>query len=313
MKRIVEVSTPGTHLHLKNDCLTISQDRQVLASVPIEDLGTLILASPALTVTSALLGRLADLGGITVVSGADFQPEGVLLPLRAHTTRGERIRAQVTAKRPLEKQLWARLIRAKITNQAALIGDEDQSKRLLQLVEKVRSGDPGNTEAQAARLYWPLVFADGEEHFGGVPFRRGQAGAAWPNNLLNYGYAILRAMTARAICGSGLLPEVGVHHHNRYDAFALASDLMEPFRPWVDHCCQGLIHEGPGDLDRAAKQALLGIYDDPVLLDGEKTPLFIALGRAASSMAAAFLDGKKGLSAQEAAKRLVLPSFVPAP
>ena len=312
MKRIVEVSTPGTYLHLKNDSLTISREQETIARVPLEDLGVLILASSALTVTSALLARLADLGGVTIVSGADHQPEGALLPLRGHSTRGERISAQVTAKRPLEKQLWARLIRAKIENQAALVTDDSGRQRMLGFASEVRSGDPRNKEAQAARLYWPLVFIDGAECFRDSPFRRGQAGT-WPNNLLNYGYAVLRAMTGRALCGAGLLPEVGIHHHNRYDAFALASDLMEPFRPWVDHRCQELLPDGPGDLDRNGKQALLGIYDDPVLLDGDRTPLFIALERAASSLAAAFLEAKTGVGSQEAANRLCLPSFAPEP
>lgn len=312
MKRIVEVSSPGSHLHLKNESLVISLNRDVVATIPIEDLGTLILACPALSITAALLGRLAAVGGITVVVGADHQPEGALLPLRSNTTRGERIRAQVAAKKPLEKQLWSRLIRAKIENQAALISDQSAHVRLLRFASSVRSGDPNNTEAQAARLYWPLVFAESAEEFRTSPFRRGQVGM-WPNNFLNYGYAILRAMTGRAICGAGLLPEVGVHHHNRYDAFALASDLMEPFRPWVDHRCRELVPDGPAELNRRSKQALLEIYDDPVILSGEQTPLFIALERAASSMAAAFLDGKAGVGAPEAAARLCLPSFVEGP
>lgn len=308
MKRIVEVSSPGTFLHLENNSLTISRGQEVVGRVPLEDLGTLILASPALTVTSAVLGRLASHGGITVVVGADRQPEGALLPLRAHTTRGERIRAQVAATRPTEKRLWASLVIAKIRNQAALLADVPGRRQLTRLAVGVRSGDAGNNEAQAARIYWPLVFSECGQAFQASPFRRNPAGE-WPNNLLNYGYAVLRAMTARAICGAGLLPEVGIQHHSRYDSFALASDLMEPFRPWVDHRCRELIPEGPGDLDRTAKEGLLGIYDDPVQVNGETTPLFRALERTAASLASSFLEAKNGANATEAAKRLVLPRF----
>ena len=306
MKRIGEVSTPGTYLHIQNDSLTITRDREVVGRVPLEDLGTLILACPAQTVTSALLARLADLGGIVIVAGSDHQPEGALVPLRSHSTRSERIRAQVRAKRPLEKRIWTSLVQAKIRNQAALLSDVPGKKHLLRLADDVRSGDPKNLEGQAARVYWPLVFYDCEQAFRTTPFRRRRDGV-WPNNLLNYGYAILRAITARAICGAGLLPEIGLHHHNRYDAFALASDLMEPFRPWVDECCQGLTTEGPRELDRLAKASLLGIYDAPVDLSGETTPLFVAIERAASSLAQIFLAGQEGTSVKEIVTQLRLP------
>jgi CRISPR-associated protein Cas1 len=154
-----------------------------------------------------------------------------------------------------------------------------------------------------------LVFDDCGDEFRQAPFRRRRDGV-WPNNLLNYGYAILRAMAARALSGAGLLPEVGIQHHNRYDPFALASDLMEPFRPWVDHRCRELIPDGPGDLDRNTKQALLSVYEDPVLLDGEQTPLALAVESAASSLARVFLEAKAGATALAAAGCLRLPSFV---
>ena len=308
MKRTIEVSTAGTHLSIKHNCLILSSDREQVASVPLEDLGTLILASQSLTVTSAVLGRLAEHGGITIVTGADHQPEGTLLPLRAHSTRGERVRAQVSASRPLEKQLWARIVRAKIRNQAALVPDGATRTRLEKLANSVRSGDPKNCEAQAARSYWPLVFSESHPTLNSEPFRRNRSGP-WPNNLLNYGYAVLRAMTARAICAAGLLPELGIHHHSRYDPFALASDLMEPFRTWVDHRCLELAADGPSELTRREKQELLGVYDDPVMLDGQQTPLFVAVERAASGLALAFVECKTGTPALKATERLLLPSL----
>lgn len=310
MKRTVEVSSPGSHLHLETGSLVITRDRMEVARVPLEDLGTLILADPAITVTAALLSALSGQGGVTVVAGPDFQPEGTLLPMRANCTRGERVRAQVRAKRPLEKQLWARIVRAKIRNQAALLGDAAERRALLNLASRVRSGDPTNLEARAARGYWPLVFHGTHATFELQPFRRSRSGE-WPNNYLNYGYAILRAITARALCGAGLTPEVGLHHHNRYDSFALASDAMEPFRPWVDSLCRELVSEGPGELTRESKRQLLAIFEVSALMEGGTTPLPVAVERMASSLASAYLQAASGAPAQQAAEALRLPAFPP--
>ncbi|HPF13648.1 MAG: type II CRISPR-associated endonuclease Cas1 [Planctomycetes bacterium] len=308
MKRTVEVATPGIHLHLRQKSLVLTRESSELARIPLEDLGTLILGSTQLTVSAALLAGIAQAGGVTVVAGSDFQPEGALLPLRGNTTRGERIRAQIGASKPLEKQLWAALVRAKIANQAAILCDESARSSLLKFRNGVGSGDLENKEAQAARVYWPLVFADEGESLIESPFRRRRDGP-WPNDHLNYGYAILRAITARAICGAGLLPEFGIHHHNRYDAFALASDLMEPFRPWVDLSVRSLLPLGPSEVTRESKQALLGIYDDPVVIGSQTVPLQLAVDRTASSLAKSFLGLHQGMSAKKACDLLALPSF----
>lgn len=308
MKRTIEISSPGLHLSTSSQSLLIRRGGDELGRVPLEDLGTLILAGPGLTVTSCLLAALAERGGVTIIAGRDQAPEGALLPLRANTTRGERARAQVAASRPLEKNLWAAIIQTKLRNQAALLEDPAGQRRLLGFSTKVRSGDPDNLEAQGARLYWPLVFHGLHPELEKAPFLRRRDGA-WPNSLLNYGYSVLRAVTARALCAAGLLPELGIHHHSRYDAFPLASDLMEPYRPWVDHRCQALVPEGPRELDRPCKQAILELYEHPVLLSGERTPLAIALERTASSLARAFLEARDGASAPKAAARLLLPSF----
>ncbi len=307
VKRTVEVSTPGMHLHLKQNSLAIRREGKDIAKIPLEDLGTLILGTGQLTVTVALLARLAETGGVTIVTGGDYQPEGALLPLRGHTTRGERIQAQVGASKPLQKQLWAALIRRKIENQASLLEGKSSQLPLQRLQEQVRSGDPSNCEAQAARIYWPLLFP-AEWRVVEHPFRRRREGP-WPNGALNYGYSILRGIVARAICGAGLLPEIGIHHHNRYDAFALASDVMEPFRPWVDQSVRQLLPGGSTSVDREAKQILLEIYEEPVLLDGRHIPLLIAVERAASSLAKAFLSSRNGASTYVACKQLKLPLF----
>jgi CRISP-associated protein Cas1 len=306
MKRIIEVSSRGASLALRHGGLVIRHERQEVARIPLEDLGALILANGATTATSALLAALAAEGGVTVLCGPDHQPDGVLLPLRAHSTRAERIAAQVHGGQPLKKQLWARIVAAKITNQAALIQDPRSRSTLERHARAVRSGDPENREAQAARLYWPVIFAESHEEFASTIFRRSDP-SLWPNTCLNYGYAILRAITARAICAAGLMPEIGVHHHNRYDPFALASDLMEPFRAWVDLATLELLDLGPGELDRDRKQLLLGIYERPARLDSGQTPLWIAIQNCAAQLAAAFLAAQDGESAREAAMRLSFP------
>lgn len=307
MKRTVEISSQGIHLSTSQGALCLSQDREAIARIPLQDLGTLILAGHGITVTSAALGALSASGCVTIVVGPDHAPEGALLPLRANTTRGERVRAQVGASKPLCKQLWSRIVAAKLRNQAALLQGAGR-ERLEKLAGKVRSGDPSNSEAQGARIYWPLVFSEHHHMLTDAPFRRRQEGV-WPNNYLNYGYAILRSVTARALCGAGLLPELGLHHHNRYDPFPLASDMMEAYRPWIDHCCRELLPEGPGELDRRAKEALLGIQNDPVMLEGIRTPLQIALGRTTASLAACFLAAASGEPSPKAAAHLILPSF----
>ena len=309
MKRTVEITSRGIHLSTSQRALCLSQDRKPLARIPLEDLGTLILAGQGITVTSAALGALSASGCVTIVVGRDHAPEGALLPLRANTTRGERVRAQVGASKPLRKQLWSRVVAAKLCNQGALLQGAGRHQ-LEKLAGKVKSGDPDNLEAQGARAYWPLVFSEHNHLLTEAPFRRRQEGT-WPNSYLNYGYAILRSVTARALCGAGLLPELGLHHHNRYDPFPLASDMMEAYRPWIDHCCRGLIPEGPGELDRRAKEALLGIQDDPVMLEGDRTPLQVALGRTTASLAACFLAAESGEPGPKAASHLILPAFLP--
>jgi CRISP-associated protein Cas1 len=308
MKRIVEISSKGMHVAAVQGSLAIKAKGDLVASVPFKDLGTLILANSAITITSSALAQVVAAGGQVVVAGFDFQPVGCLLPLRANTLRTERVRAQVGAGQPLRKRIWQSLVERKILNQAALIEDRHGRKRLHHLAESVRSGDRGNCEAQAAQVYWPLVFSESHPAFSNTPFRRRREGT-WPNNFLNFGYAILRSSTARALCASGLLPELGVHHHNRYDPFPLASDVMEPYRPWIDDQCRALLSDGPGNIDRNVKAALLGIDASPVQLPTGITPLQVAVQQTAASLARAFKAGLDGAKTKQCVELLVLPSF----
>ncbi len=200
--------------------MAIERDGQRVGQVPIEDLGILILNHSGAVVTQGLLDACSENNAVVVCCDGKRLPSSILLPLSGHSVHAETLRAQVAMTLPRRKRLWQQIVRSKITAQARLLGEP--GKRIADLAPLVRSGDPDNIEARAARAYWPLLF--------GPSFRRNRTGAG-VNSLLNYGYAVLRAVVARAICAAGLHPSVELHHHNRYDSLCLASDLMEPLRP----------------------------------------------------------------------------------
>ncbi|HVB33325.1 MAG TPA: type II CRISPR-associated endonuclease Cas1 [Patescibacteria group bacterium] len=260
-------------------------------TIPLADVAVLIASHPQISLTHAVLSGLAAAGGIFVACDQKHMPASMLLPLAAHSLQAERFARQAAAPLPLRKRLWQEIVRAKIRAQARLLvertGTDDG---LCALVSQVRSGDPANVEARAARVYWVKLF-------GHTGFKRDPEGDGL-NGRLNYGYAVLRAITARALCGAGLHPGLGIHHHNRYDAFPLADDLMEPFRPAVDRAVANLHDAGrvrnPG-LDTAAKRALL----EPLLArfngNGESRTLFDWIAQTASSLATAVESGDRKL------------------
>jgi len=211
----------------------------------------------------------------------------MIMPVEAHSVQTERFQAQISVKNPLKKRLWQQIVQKKIQNQADLLGHSPVSKmRLLYLSGRVRSGDPDNIEAQAARLYWEAWLQT--EHFR--RFREGP----WPNNMLNYGYMVLRASVARAICGAGLHPSIGIKHQNRYNAFCLADDLMEPLRPLVDAKVRDLYHAEEHELTREVKSELLSILTQTCISRKGSTkkkeigPLMVALERMAASLCSCF-------------------------
>jgi len=286
IKRTVEVSTSGTYIHLRQGNLVLERLGAEMASIPAEDLGLLILDYGQITASSAALETAVEQGAAVIFCGQDHHPAGLLLPLAGNVLHSQRIREQVDAKLPLVKQLWRQLIKRKLQMQAAALSKESATvDRLKRLAEEVRSGDPDNCEAQGAKLYWSALL--------GSDFRRFREGAP-PNNLLNYGYMILRAATARAICLAGLHPALGLHHHNRENAFCLADDLMEPFRPLVDVRVREMWHGGTTELDRGGKHKLLSLLSDPIFLSGEQGPLMVALQKCANSLSACFRgEGEK--------------------
>ena len=259
-------------------------------TIPLAEIAVLIAAHPQISFSHAVLSGLAEAGGMFIACNEKRMPCAMLLPLENHSTQTERFHAQANLPLPNRKRLWQQVVKAKIVAQARLLKEHTgQDWGLEMLAATVRSGDPQNVEARAARIYWKNLF--GEDGFRRNPDGEGL------NPPLNYGYAILRAITARALCAAGLHPSLGIHHHNRYDAFCLADDLMEPFRPLVDCAVAELReqHNGDPELDRETRRALLEALLARFAAEGESRTLFDWVSRTASSLAAAIESGEKKL------------------
>lgn len=260
----------------KNDTLTDAFKAESTRTVPVEDIGVMVLDNRQITITQGVLEALLGNNVAIITCDSSRLPVGLMLPLCGNTTQNERFRAQLDASLPLKKQLWQQTVQAKIANQAAVLKEcrNVQVRNMLNWAEEVRSGDADNMEARAAAYYWANLFTD---------FRRNREGGP-PNNLLNYGYAILRAVVARSLVVSGLLPTLGIHHHNRYNAYCLADDAMEPYRPYVDRLVVALFDSGIEMLDKEAKTKLLSVPVMDVMIDGQRSPLMIAVGQTTSSL-----------------------------
>jgi len=265
----------------KSDNVASIIKEQSVVTKPIEDIGLVVLDNRQITLTQGLLAALIEQGCAVVTCDSRSMPIGLHLPLSGNTTLGERFRDQLNASQPLRKQLWQQTIRQKIENQAAVLQEHTNSETRCMSVwaTDVRSGDPDNLEARAAAYYWKNIFPE-------LPgFVRGRDGFP-PNNLLNYGYAILRAVVARALVASGLLPTLGIHHHNRYNAYPLADDIMEPYRPYVDELVIGLMRRHPdySELTRDMKAELLTIPTLEVRIDNLRRPLMVAAAITTASL-----------------------------
>lgn len=304
--RIVEVSTRGTELRARNRQLVVRREGETVGTVPFEDLGLLVLSADRSTVSTGVLQQLLGQGGGLLVCDTSFMPAGMLVPLAGNALHAERLRLQVRASQPIRKRLWARIVRAKVRNQAsALPRGHATARRLHELGRRVRSGDPANVEAQAARSYWAALF-DGTSL--PEPFSRGRYGPP-PNGLLNYGYAVMRAAVARAVCAAGLHPALALFHSNRSNSFALADDLLEPLRPFVDLEVLSLVQEDELDVTPATKRRLLGLLSERVDLGGVLRPLDAALQAYVSTLLAC-LRATEGTPAQRA-RGLALPRLPP--
>ena len=287
IKRTLYFGNPA-YLKTANEQLVIEMhDSGESKSSPIEDIGLLILDHQQITITQALMAKLLANNTAVITCDHTHHPTGMWLNLDGHTLQSQKFQAQIEASVPLKKQLWQQTVMCKIENQAALLKiQREENKLLLTYARDVKSGDSENHEAKAAAYYWKRIFPDS------LAFRRERYGPP-PNNLLNYGYAILRAMVARSLTASGLLPTLGIHHRNQYNAYCLADDIMEPYRPFVDRIvCQ--IIRGNGkflEMTPSMKKALLELPATDVQLDGQKSPLMNAVQRTTASLAKCF-EGK---------------------
>lgn len=267
---------------VENSTVTEATKRMSERTIPIEDIGVIVLDNRRVTITSGLIDALLSNNCALVTCNDKSMPTGLLMPLSGNTTQTERFNAQINASQPLRKQLWQQTVRQKILNQAALLSQYTSApvKPLEVMAQDVRSGDANNKEAQAAVYYWKNIFTSLHG------FIRGRDEMP-PNNLLNYGYAILRAVIARALVSSGLLPTLGIHHHNRYNAYCLADDIMEPYRAYVDELVLDIIADCSdySELTRDIKTRLLSIPVLDVIIDGKKSPLMIAASQTTASLA----------------------------
>lgn len=282
--QILEIANPA-RLSIKDSQLVIERNGFLPFITPVNGISTLLLAHPQVTLTEAVISRLAEAGAMVVTIDSRYLPVAMTLPLRVHSLQTERLAAQIRLGPVTRKRLWQQVVRAKIRAQADLLKElHGSDDGLSAMAARVRSGDPDNVEAQSARRYWGLLFDDSK-------FRRGadrNESGADQNRHLDYGYTVLRAAVARAICAAGLHPSLGLRHHNRYDPFCLAADLMEPFRPLVDRRVTSWIacHSAGGPLDSAAKKWLIEAVIMRYWIGREERMLSDILFRAASSLAA---------------------------
>ncbi len=315
IKRTLYFSS-STYLSTKNEQLLVKFEKpdNPPVTVPIEDIGVIILDAYRLTISHRLISKLLKNNVALITCDEHHMPQGMMLNLDGNSLQQERYKYQVDASLPLKKNLWQQTVKAKIKNQAdllLLIGRKNQNfpvqseadiENMRYWENSVNSGDTDNYEGRAAAFYWKTLFADI------IPnFKRGRHEAA-PNNLLNYGYAILRATVARSLVGSGLLPLFGIHHRNKYNAYPLADDIMEPYRPFVDLIVRDLVEKYYFDSSRKEtieltpeiKQELLQIPIMDLKLDGKNSPLMLATQRTSASLFKCY---------NKEIKKILYPSF----
>jgi len=298
IKRTLYFGNPA-YLNKKDEQMKVADPETKLekATIPLEDIAVVVLDHPQITLTHALMADLTERNVALISCDSKHLPSGLMLPLDGNHVQTERFRIQIDATEPLLKNLWSQTVKAKIENQAALLqrcGFEN--KRLLALVQQIKSGDPDNIEGRAASVYWKLLF---NEHV----FTHDRFGVE-PNSHLNYCYAILRAIVARALVSSGMLPTLGIFHRNKYNAYCLADDIMEPYRPFCDELVYGMFVNGEidsEDIPKDQKAKLLSIATVDVLIDSKKSPLMVAMSRTTNSLFECF-EGTR--------RKIVYPEFM---
>jgi CRISPR-associated protein Cas1 len=280
----------------RNESLPELFKEQSVVTKPIEDLGIVVLNNRQITITHSVLEKLLENNVALITCDQRGFPVGLMLPLSGNTTQSERFRDQIEASLPLKKQLWQQTVQSKVRNQAVVLKElrGGSVKNMLIWANDVRSGDPDNLEARAAAYYWKNMFPTLPD------FVRGREEEP-PNNLLNYGYAILRATVARGLVISGMLPTLGIHHHNRYNAYCLADDIMEPYRPFVDELVAKIFDENPDctEITKEIKTQLLTIPTLDVHIGGQRSPLMIAVSQTTASLYKCFSGESRKISYPE--------------
>ena len=289
IKRSLFFGNPA-YLSMRNAQLVIKlvdaqTQEETVKTIPIEDIGVVVLEDRQITITNGAMDALLQNNCAVITCDERHMPAGLLLPLEGHTVQSERFRWQIEASLPLKKQLWQQTVQAKIRNQASVLRRLSGAEVgcMMAWANDVKSGDSENLEGRAAAYYWKSVFPKMERF---VRDREGEA----PNNLLNYGYAIVRAVIARALVASGLLPTFGIHHHNRYNAYCLADDVMEPYRPYVDELVIEILRScgDCSELTTDLKRQLLGLPVKEVVIDSRRSPLMVAASQTTASLAKCF-------------------------
>ena len=305
IKRTLCFTNPA-YLSLKNEQLVVKipqssdteskSESMSTTTIPIEDIGVVVIDNRQITITSGVIDALLANNCALITCDGKSLPVGLMLPLCGNTTQSERFRYQIDASLPLKKQLWQQTVQAKISNQAEVLAKcTDEEIGCMQVWSKeVKSGDSDNLEGRAAAYYWKKLFG----HIAN--FNRDREGVP-PNNLLNYGYAILRAVVARALVSSGMLPTLGIHHHNRYNAYCLADDIMEPYRPYVDELVYQIVESGMDCevLTKEIKGRLLTIPTLEVTISGKRSPLMVAVGQTTASLYKCFSGELRKISYPE--------------
>jgi len=292
IKRTIDISQGPTFLSIENDQLVLIREKQRIGQVPCEDVGVLLVDHVATVYTHSVFTRLLHFGAVIVLCGPNHLPVGMVMPMESNELTARRMRLQASAPMPLRKRLWKQIVRQKVKLQAMnLPVDDPVRNRLLAMAAEVKSGDRSNIEGQAARFYWPAIF--------GREFRRDPEGLP-PNNLLNYGYIVLRSAVARALVAAGLHPVFSLQHSHRNNAFALADDLLEVLRPRVDRAVLELMKTDGGFIDRSSKEKLLGILAEETQLGDQSGPLMVQLHRFAASLLRCY-EGQS--------RNLIMPEF----
>ncbi len=283
---IVEIAEPGRYLHQSRGFLQVEREGEETAAVPLDEVGILLVDGQGCGLSSRLLSVLAGRGAVTVLCDSHYLPEAIVLPCVGNQELLARSLAQIDASLPLKKRLWQRIVMAKIERQARVLelcGQQERASELSALAKRVGSGDPDNKEAQAARKYWQTLFGEG--------FRRSDEEQPL-NAFLNYGYAVIRAACARAVVCAGLLPQFGLYHHSGRDPFALADDLMEPYRPVVDCLVRQLADREDRSLDPTAKRQLAAVLHLDTEMEKGTSTLTEAIHQTALSLVRSFVEKK---------------------